>query len=109
MAFTSIMAEYCHTWFKFHRSLGEEKNFLSILLDSCLRSPVLKRQINRKKFFCTYKSSHEDMRPKDSQVGASLVAQWLRICLPLQGTQVRAPVWEDPTCRGATRPVSPNY
>ena len=28
----------------------------------------------------------------------SLVAQWLRICLPMQGTQVRALVWEDPTC-----------
>ena len=41
--------------------------------------------------------------------GASLVAQWLRICLLMQGTQVRALVWEDPTCRGATRPVSHNY
>ena len=40
---------------------------------------------------------------------ASLVAQWLRICLPMQGTWVRALVWEDPTCRGATRPVSHNY
>ena len=29
------------------------------------------------------------------RVGASLVAQWLRICLPMQGTQVRALVWED--------------
>ena len=41
--------------------------------------------------------------------GASLVAQWLRICLPMQGTWVRARVWEDPTSRGATRPVSHNY
>ena len=41
--------------------------------------------------------------------GASLVAQWLRICLPMQGTRVRALVWEDPTCRGAARPVSHNY
>ena len=40
---------------------------------------------------------------------ASLVAQWLRICLPMQGTWVRALVWEDPTCHGATRPVSHNY
>ena len=40
---------------------------------------------------------------------ASLVAQWLRICLPMQGTWARALVWEDPTCRGATRPVSRNY
>ena len=41
--------------------------------------------------------------------GASLVAQWLTICLPMQGTQVRALVWEDPTCRGATGPMSHNY
>ena len=40
---------------------------------------------------------------------ASLVAQWLRIRLPMQGTRVRALVWEDPTCRGATGPVSHNY
>ena len=41
--------------------------------------------------------------------GASLVAQWLRICLLMQETRVQALVWEDPTCRGATRPVSHNY
>ena len=40
---------------------------------------------------------------------ASLVAQWLRICLLMQGTRVRALAWEDPTCHGATRPVSHNY
>ena len=40
---------------------------------------------------------------------AFLVAQWLRICLPMQGTRVRALVWEDPTCCGATRPMSHNY
>ena len=48
-------------------------------------------------------------RIKMSHPGASLVAQWLRVCLPMQGTRVRALVWEDPTCRGATRPVSHNY
>ena len=42
-------------------------------------------------------------------IRASLVAQWLRVCLPMQGTRVRALVWEDPTCRGATEPVSHNY
>ena len=40
------------------------------------------------------------------QIGASLVAQWLRVCLLMQGTRVRALVWEDPTCRGAAGPVS---
>ena len=43
------------------------------------------------------------------KVRASLVAQWLRVCLLMQGTRVRALVWEDPTCRGATGPVSHNY
>ena len=42
-------------------------------------------------------------------VGTSLVAQWLRIRLPMQGTQVRALVQEDPTCCGATKPVRHNY
>ena len=40
---------------------------------------------------------------------ASLVVQWLRICLPMQGTRVRALVREDPTCCGATTPVHHNY
>ena len=42
-------------------------------------------------------------------VGASLVAQWLRIRLSMQGTRVQALVREDPTCRGATKPVRHNY
>ena len=48
--------------------------------------------------------------PQLSEICAwtSLVAQWLRVCLPMQGTRVRALVWEDPTCRGATGPVSHN-
>ena len=41
--------------------------------------------------------------------GTSLVAQWLRIHLPMQGTRVRALVREEPTCRGATKPVRHNY
>ena len=38
----------------------------------------------------------------DSSVsaGASLLVQWWRICLPMQGTRVRSLVWEDPTCCG---------
>ena len=39
----------------------------------------------------------------------SLVVQWLRICLPMQGTQVRTLVPEDPTCCGATKPLHHNY
>ena len=39
----------------------------------------------------------------------SLVVQWLRIRLPMQGTQVRALVQEDPTCCRATKPVCNSY
>ena len=36
------------------------------------------------------------------------VVQWLRICLPMQGTWVRSLIWEDPICWRATKPVSQN-
>ena len=39
--------------------------------------------------------------------GTSLVAQWLRIRLPVQGPRVRA--LEVPTCHGATEPMRHNY
>ena len=40
--------------------------------------------------------------------GTSLVAQWLRICLPMQWTRVRALVQEDSTCHRATKPMRHN-
>ena len=39
----------------------------------------------------------------------SLVAQWIRIRLPVQGTRVWPLVQEEPTCRGATKPVRHNW
>ena len=47
---------------------------------------------------------------KKKKSGTSLVVQWLRIRLPMQGTGVRSSlVWEDPTCCGATKPMCHNY
>ena len=46
---------------------------------------------------------------KISSPGTSLVALWLRIRLPVQGTRVRALVQEDPTCCGTTKPMHHNY
>ena len=46
---------------------------------------------------------------KSAMWRTSLVAQWLRICLPMQGTWVWALVREDPTSRGATKPMHHNY
>ena len=45
---------------------------------------------------------------KNPPAGASLVAQWLGVCLLVQGTRVRALVWGDPACRGAAGPVGHN-
>ena len=54
------------------------------------------------------KDIYKTLYPRTAE-GTSLVVQWLRIRLPMQGTQVRALVREDPTCRGATKPVCHNY
>ena len=53
--------------------------------------------------YLTKNNSFEDL------CGTSLVAQWLRICLSLQGTWVRFSVWEDSTCLGATTSMHRNY
>ena len=58
------------------------------------------------KLYCNGKHK---MSNKNYSLGSSLVAQWLRIRLPMQGTWVRALVREDPTCHGATKPMRHNY
>ena len=71
----------------------------------------LGRRMNEysEKFNKEFKNIKNQTEIKHIITRASLVAQWLRICLLMQGTRVRALVWEDPTCRGATGPVSHNY
>ena len=55
------------------------------------------------------KNKKQKQKKKISLIGTFLVAQWLRIRLPMQGTRVQSLVWEDPTCCGATKPVRHNY
>ena len=43
------------------------------------------------------------------KMGASLVAQWLRVSLLIQGTWVQSLLQEDPTCSGATKPLHGHY
>ena len=38
----------------------------------------------------------------------SLVAQWLRICLPMQRAWVQSLLWEDSTCVRTTKPQLPS-
>ena len=58
---------------------------------------------------CFFRENCNGERSLKLLQGASLVAQWLRVCLPMQGARVQALVWENPTCRGATGPVSHDY
>ena len=46
---------------------------------------------------------------KDQRGGTSLVVQRLTLCLPMQGTQVRTLVQEDPTCDGIAKPLTHSY
>ena len=51
------------------------------------------------------KAPVEQRRPNTAKINKSKK----RIRLPVQGTRVRALVWEDPTCRRATKSMHHNY
>ena len=51
----------------------------------------------------------QNLCSKVTKIRASLVVQWLSICLLMQGILVRSLVWEDPTCCGTTKLMSCNY
>ena len=61
---------------------------------------------------CTWKTPNMLVSEKitTKTLGAFLVAWWIRICLPMQETQVGSLVWEDPTeqlnpCTTTAEPV----
>ena len=58
---------------------------------------------------CKTKYNYSEQLREKHEEGTSLVVQWLRIHLPMQGTRVRALVREDPTCYRANKPVHYNY
>ena len=43
---------------------------------------------------------------KNQYMRTSLVVQWVRIRLPMQGTRVQFLIWEDSTCHGITNRCS---
>ena len=66
--------------------------------------------------FCVafYRSVYMSSTPQTlsflrSEATTFLVAQWLSLCLPMQGTQVQSLVLEDSTCCWATKPMHYNY
>ena len=97
-SFTMLKSIFCNT---LHNS------FINISFNNELNVVLMCIKIKSLDNFGVYSSSK--LVNQIISHRASLVAQWLRICLLMQGTQVRALVWEDPTCRRATTPVSHNY
>ena len=86
-----------------------EKSSLSISqllvsVSTCSSSCILELPKEYDFLRCPLKSLKKTSKP-----GTSLVAQWLRIRLPMQGTRVWALVWEDPICRRAAKPARHNY
>ena len=55
--------------------------------------------------------SENNVEKKESKKnqGASLVVQWLSICLAMQGTLVQSLVREHSTCHGSMKPRYHNY
>ena len=103
-------------------------NILQNMMTRCFPLKSTKDVIFQKYFVCNYKfvfqsiqmswwhiqstdinKGEKKISTKINKSRASLIAQWLRICLALQGTPVSSPVWEDPTCLGAAKPVHHNY
>ena len=66
-----------------------------------------KPKVSRRKQIIKIRAKVNEIETK--KIGTFLVAQWLRILLPMQWTWVRSPVQEDPTCHGATKPMRHNY
>ena len=85
-----------------HRTIQKDATFIRVDSGDSMKS--LAKAVNRgllrvgKMFW-----------PQESMTGLPWVVQWLRIHLLMQVTWVRALVWEDLTCHGATEPVSHNY
>ena len=81
-------------------------------LASCWNPPFLHFHICQRPCPTTriakFLPAHPESYRLQSKTWLSLVAQRLGIHLPMQGTRVRALVWEEPTCPGATKPVHHN-
>ena len=50
-----------------------------------------------------------EMKYQKNEIGASVVAQELRLHLPMRETWVQSWAWKDPTWHGAPKPVGHNH
>ncbi|KAJ8786689.1 hypothetical protein J1605_006178 [Eschrichtius robustus] len=90
-------------------SRGPQERLVCAQRGSDVRIPNVKDGGEGLGIECLEVLERENENPKELRPGTSMVAQWLRTRLPVQGTWVQALVLEDPTCHGATKPVRHNY
>ena len=91
--------------------LAEIDKIILEFMWKCERSRIVKiilKKKNKVRGPLNFKNLLQSYSNQDC-MGTSLVVQWLRIHLPMQGTWVQSLVREDPTCHGATKPVRHNY
>ena len=74
-----------------------------------LKSTSLKQKQNPNSYNERAKKMEYYLAIKRNEGRTSLVTQWLRIRLPMQGTRVQGLVREGPTCHRATKPLRHNY
>ena len=92
---------------EYYSAIKRNENELFVVrwmdLESVIQSEVSQKEKNK------YRMLTHIYEILKSGTGTSLVAQWLRVHLPMQGTRVLALVQEDPTCCRVTKPVQHNY
>ena len=89
----------CHCHVGLHQSLQDS-----------LGLPVCDQHPQSEGCWQTQTSSGKESDPTSKLcMSTSLMVQWIRICLPMQGTQVRSLIQEDPPCRGTVKPVCNSY
>ena len=92
---TELNWTYCFPWFIVHLSQIEGLRSQCVMVNICiLQNQVILRYIDLAKGI----KWHWDI----------LFVQWLRICLPVQGTWIWSLVQEDPTYSGAAKPMHHN-
>ena len=93
---TELNWTYCFPWFIVHLSQIEGLRSQCIMVNICiLQNQVILRYIDLAKGI----KWHWDI----------LFVQWLRICLPVQGTWIWSLTQEDPTYNGAAKPMHHSY
>ena len=94
-----------------HTSNEQSKNEIKKAITITISLKTIKKirdKLNKK--YKTYSENKiEEIKDDLNKWKTSLVVQWLRICLPMQGILVRALVQEDLTRHRATKPVCHNY